>query len=196
MILAASIGEQLQAFAACHPEDTTALQEMLALAARAAEPCSRAHFDPGHFTASACILSPSGDEVLLVHHAKLERWLQPGGHIELEDATLLGAAQREVFEECGVAPRAPVGALVAPIDLDIHAIPARGPEPRHLHFDVRYGFVADPDAAVIRSAESHAVRWFRVEAIAALGVDASAQRMIARCRRALGHALPLRGGSA
>lgn len=184
-IPATTIAAQLDAFARRFPDDAEALAAMRALLASAANPCSRAHFFPGHFTASACVLSPGGEAVLLVHHARLDRWLQPGGHIETGDGSLIAAARREVLEECGLAPGEPLAGIVAPVDLDVHAIPARRDEPEHFHFDVRYGFVADPAAALTRSEESHAVRWFAIREIDALGVDASARRMIERCRRAL-----------
>ena len=34
----------------------------------------------GHVTGSAWLVDMAGDRVLLGHHAKLGRWLQPGGH--------------------------------------------------------------------------------------------------------------------
>src|SRR5690606_7888674 len=34
---------------------------------------------PGHVTGSAWVVSPDRRRCLLVHHAKLDRWLQPGG---------------------------------------------------------------------------------------------------------------------
>ena len=44
-----------------------------------------------------------GQRVLLVHHARLDRWLLPGGHVEPEDGCVEDAARREVIEETGVA---------------------------------------------------------------------------------------------
>ena len=55
---------------------------MLALCDNAGDPFSREHYVPGHFTASAFVLSPTRDMLLLVFHGKLHRWLQPGGHID------------------------------------------------------------------------------------------------------------------
>lgn len=182
--LESEIRTQLDAFARRHDGDA-ALAAMRDLLDRSPTPCARDHFVPGHFTASACVLSPAGDEVLLVHHAKLHRWLQPGGHIEADDTTLLAAARREVAEECGLLGETLRTGSGSPIDLDVHAIPARRSDPEHLHFDIRYGFVADPASPLVRSEESHAVRWFRIAEIEVLGVDASAQRMIERCRKAL-----------
>ncbi len=42
---------------------------------------TRAHRS-GHFTASAFVVSVDGERTLLLHHAKLGRWLQPGGHAD------------------------------------------------------------------------------------------------------------------
>ena len=79
---------------------------------------SRDHFLPGHFTASAFVLSPSSDALLLIFHGKLHRWLQPGGHIEPNDPNVLKAAMREVAEETGLVQVQPVGSGL--FDVDIH----------------------------------------------------------------------------
>ena len=48
----------------------------------------------GHVTASAVIARPDASEFLLVHHRKLARWLQPGGHTESSDASAFDAEGR------------------------------------------------------------------------------------------------------
>jgi 8-oxo-dGTP pyrophosphatase MutT (NUDIX family) len=96
---------------------------------------SRNHFRPGHFTASAFVLSPDGEELLLIYHSKLTRWLQPGGHVDPEDQDVLQAAAREVEEETGLDGLDPIGAGL--FDIDIHEIPARKDDPTHRHFDAR-----------------------------------------------------------
>lgn len=55
-----------------------------------------------HFTASVWILNKSNPKkMLLVHHKKLGKWQQPGGHIEqFENA--IETAVREVKEETGL----------------------------------------------------------------------------------------------
>ena len=98
----------------------------------------RTTFEPGHLTASGLVVSPDRASVLLVHHAKLGIWVQPGGHIEAGDPDLESAARREVAEETGLADMAPLGLL----DVDVHRIPASGDEPAHEHHDLRFGFVA------------------------------------------------------
>lgn len=110
----------------------------------------------GHVTGSAWIVDPARQSALLVHHAKLDRWLQPGGHADGE-GNIRNVALREAREETGLADLAMGEEAI--FDLDIHAIPARDGFPEHLHYDVRYLFQADPLAPLTASAESHAVEW-------------------------------------
>jgi 8-oxo-dGTP pyrophosphatase MutT (NUDIX family) len=109
---------------------------MVRLAHELADPLSR-HEPSAHFTASAFVVDESCTQTCLVQHVKLDRLLQPGGHVEQSDISLEAAALREAHEETAlevelhpVAPR--------PFDLDIHEIPARPGEPAHFHLDVRY----------------------------------------------------------
>ena len=80
---------------------------MLAYAETLGDPFSRDQL-PAHFTASAVIVDPPGELVCMIHHKKLKRWLQPGGHFEPSDggdAAL--AALREAREETSL--ERPVG---------------------------------------------------------------------------------------
>jgi 8-oxo-dGTP pyrophosphatase MutT (NUDIX family) len=117
---------------------------------------------PGHMTSSAWIVSRESRSVLLTHHRKLERWLQLGGHADGE-TDVLASALREAEEESGLAQfrSIPDAASVEILDLDIHEIPARASEPRHLHYDIR--FLLDvSQSQVIRHQENESkeVRWF------------------------------------
>jgi ADP-ribose pyrophosphatase YjhB (NUDIX family) len=109
---------------------------MVRLAHELGEPLSRAE-PKAHFTASAYVVDVHGRRTCLVQHAKLDRLLQPGGHVEPSDISLEAAALREAHEETSLEvelhPSAP-----RPFDLDIHEIPARPGEPAHFHLDVRY----------------------------------------------------------
>jgi 8-oxo-dGTP pyrophosphatase MutT (NUDIX family) len=90
-----------------------------------------------HFTASAFVVDESRERTCLVQHVKLDRLLQPGGHVEPSDLSLESAALREAREETALDvelhPTAP-----RPFDVDIHEIPERPGEPAHFHLDVRY----------------------------------------------------------
>lgn len=153
----------------------------------------RRHADPfdrriaeGHLTGSALVVSRSVTHVLLLHHRKLDRWLQPGGHAEPGENSGEQVALREAREETGIRdlelhPKAP-----RPLDVDVHPIPARAGEPAHHHLDLRYLVVA-PDGAPLRHVpeESHDLRWFSWAEAAALGLDRGLRRALGKIRRLL-----------
>jgi 8-oxo-dGTP pyrophosphatase MutT (NUDIX family) len=116
---------------------------MLRLAQELADPLSR-NERSAHFTASAFVVDEAGERTCLVRHVKLDRLLQPGGHVEPSDISLEAAALREAHEETALAvalhPTAP-----RPFDLDIHQIPERPGEAAHFHLDVRYLVVGRGD---------------------------------------------------
>ena len=180
MSLRAGLASLLEPYRALDPLEAAHRERMLALAEAAGDPFRRDHFAPGHFTASAFILAPSGDALLLLHHAKLDRWLQPGGHVEGDDIDLVAAARREALEEVGLAELA--CEVEGPFDLDVHPIPARGAEPAHEHFDVRFLFRA-PHELHRRSEESHDARWVSLRELDADGFDASIRRAVRKLAR-------------
>lgn len=131
---------------------------------------------PGHITASAWITDDTGTHAFLTHHAKLDRWLQPGGHADGEE-DVIAVAQREALEETGL--RSLRLARTAIFDLDIHPIPARNGFPEHLHYDVRFHLVARMDEAFIVSAESKDLAWIHGDDIARItGNNRSMLRML------------------
>lgn len=117
----------------------------------------------GHFTASAWLVDRSGKRVLLTHHRKLGRWLQPGGHAD-GDRDLARAALREAEEESGLA-----GLVVEPriFDLDRHWIPEHKGVPGHWHYDVRYVVRAGAHEGFVVSDESHALAWRPIDDVVA-----------------------------
>jgi len=157
--------------------------------------CFERSCPPGHLTGSAWIASPSGDAVLLTHHRKLGRWLQLGGHADGE-SDLLRAALREAREESGLAQLevvAPGPPPPLPLDLDVHEIPARGAEPAHLHYDVRFLLLADPAQPLVVSDESHALRWVPRAALGDLVDEESQLRMARKADRWLAARSPAAG---
>ena len=135
----------------------------------------------GHVTGSAWLVSPDGRQALLTHHKKLGRWLQLGGHSDGEFDTLL-VSKREAEEESGLKVE-PLDETI--FDIDIHEIPARGDEPAHLHFDVRFLFRALGLRFVV-SSESHDLRWVDLLNIEKFSNEWSVIRMRDKCLKKLG----------
>ncbi|WP_204745395.1 NUDIX hydrolase [Glycomyces paridis] len=154
-ITIAHLREQLDAYLDRWPEDAETVAPLLALTGP--EGFARSTM-PGHVTASAIVLNRSG-RVLLVHHKTLDRWLQPGGHVEPTDVSLPQAAMREAVEETGVAALRLADPV--PLHVDVHAIPANPSkgEGAHSHYDVRYLFRAPTDDLTPQPAEVHAAEW-------------------------------------
>ncbi len=109
----------------------------------------------GHLTGSALVVDPNGTRTLLLHHAKLDRWLQPGGHAD-GDGNLAAVALREATEETGMVG---LRVVVPAIDIDVHHIPARPGEPEHVHYDLRFVVIAPETAVVDHNEEALAARW-------------------------------------
>lgn len=157
------------------------LKQTQALLERSPDPFSRNAFDPGHITASGVVLAPGRDRVLLVFHRRLQRWLQPGGHVEPSDGELVATAQREVLEETGVGLDLRVEPVV--IGVDMHQIPARPDEPPHLHHDVVFRFVAYTEARIAPE-WGRDVRWCGVDRLDDYDADGPLRRSVARAARA------------
>ncbi len=130
----------------------------------------------GHVTGSAWVVNRQRTHTLLVHHAKLGKWLQPGGHCD-GNADVLAVALREALEETGLTA-SPVTPRV--FDVDTHEIPARKEEPAHIHYDVRFLLEADGALAPVVSEESHEVRWVALDEVANLNTDQSVLRLVAK----------------
>ncbi|MFG3154155.1 NUDIX hydrolase [Streptomyces sp. NPDC048219] len=130
----------------------------------------------GHVTASALVIDPSRERVLLTLHKKLRMWLQMGGHCEPVDETLARAALREGTEESGIAGLTllPGG----PVRLDRHHTPCAW------HLDVQYAAVAPEGAVEAISDESLDLRWFAYGEVAAVADD-SVVRLVEATRARL-----------
>lgn len=171
------LASQLQAYRERWPDQAALAGEFLALLGDPADPFVRGRLQ-GHFTGSAWVVSADGQRTLLTHHAKLDRWLQPGGHAD-GDRDLAAVALKEAQEETGV-PGLVVEAETI-FDLDRHWIPERPGIPGHWHHDVRYVVRAGADERFVVSAESHALAWRTVREVAGdPAMDASMRRMALR----------------
>ncbi|MEN9799299.1 MAG: hypothetical protein RL653_2995 [Pseudomonadota bacterium] len=180
--------EALLALLASHlpadDKEAADLSRMRGEAAALEAPFSR-HQAGAHFTGSAVVVTPDGTRTCLLHHAKLHRWLQPGGHADVTDSgDMSRTALREAAEEtgCRVAlhPSAP-----RPLDVDVHVIPARKTDPEHAHLDVRFLVVAEnPEALAHDPSESFGARWLPWDEALAAADEPPLRRLLEKARTA------------
>jgi 8-oxo-dGTP pyrophosphatase MutT (NUDIX family) len=127
---------------------------------------------PGHVTGSALVVDPRTERFLLLHHTKLRRWLQPGGHAD-GDGNLAAVARREATEETGIEG---LRVVVPAVDIDVHLVEPPREEPHH-HYDVRYLVVTPPGAIAVGNHESTDLQWARLEDLGPLGCDLGIRRL-------------------
>lgn len=123
------------------------------------------------FVATAIIVHDG--RVALLLHAKLGRWLPPGGHIEHPELPE-AAAVREAKEELGidielVAEREPKGfahALARPAGVQLEDI-----GPGHQHIDLLYFARPVGSVNLVHNDEARDCGWFTCDQMRAMGVD-------------------------
>lgn len=115
----------------------------------------------GHVTASGLIVHDC--KIALVFHNTLQKYIQPGGHIE-NDTSIHHAALREVKEETGMFvtlhPWHSIQQFI-PIHIDIHKIPSneKKQEQEHYHYDFVYVFTTKSDVSALQEDEVLDLRW-------------------------------------
>lgn len=129
-----------------------------------------------HFCASVWITTTSTPQkMLLVHHKKLGKWLQPGGHVE-QFENPVETAIREIKEETGIDISFLIQKvqvinrdgtfLPVPKFFMEQTIPANKNQPQHYHLDVQYHLEIPEQETLLRSDESHGIGWFtKIEAL-------------------------------
>lgn len=129
---------------------------------------SRKNFH-GHVTASGLVIS-SNNNVLAIFHNKLQKYLQPGGHLEGRDESLIDSAKREVAEETGlreVATHPWCQENLVPIFIDTHAIPENKnkSEDEHYHHDLMFVFYVKDENIFLDQDEVSDFTWVSVKAV-------------------------------
>ena len=118
-----------------------------------------------HMTASAWVVNPKRDKVLMVYHNIYDSWSWLGGHADGE-TDLLAVALREVKEEAGISKVRPVSEKIFSLEsLTVDGHVKKGTYvSSHLHLNVTYLLEADPEEAVsIKADENSGVAWFSPE---------------------------------
>lgn len=158
------IASVLDAYLERYPQEAGQLTEPLRLLAEGQGFASRRTF-PMHVTAGALLVRDSA-EVLLIEHLSYGITLQPGGHLEPTDATLVGAAMRELAEETGIDLGRIVPVSMHPAYVEFGRVPARPAkdEPAHYHLDIGYAFAtADAEVGRIQESEVTGAAWYPLD---------------------------------
>lgn len=151
----------LKAYSSSYLEEKIYQEKMLQLL-ETCDDCFLRRCRVGHFTASAVVLNTQKTHVLLMHHTKLDKWMQLGGHCD-GDPDVLAVSIKEAQEESGIKAIVPLSAEI--FDIDMHLIPPYKEEGAHYHFDIRFLLHAHQDDAVTKNHESKALKWFPKDGI-------------------------------
>ena len=118
-----------------------------------------------HMTASAWVVNPARDRVLMVYHKIYDSWSWTGGHAD-GDEDLAAVALREVREETGVRS----ARLLSDEIFSLESLTVDGHEKNgayvssHLHLNATYLLEADDsDPLTVCEAENSGVRWFTLD---------------------------------
>lgn len=142
--------------------------------------CFENDLQHGHITGSAWVVNSDGTQVLLTHHKKLNMWVQLGGHAD-GNPDIPNVALREAKEESGLDEIELISDEI--FDIDIHPIPPRGNVPGHLHYDIRYAFRVTGNHTYVVSAESHDLRWIKIDELRQFSTEESMLRMAGKWRK-------------
>lgn len=145
----------LHTYQPVHPEEITFKDQMLTFINQNPD-CFERSLASGHITASAWLINHDGSKALLLHHFKLDKWFQLGGHCD-GDSDVLSVAIKEAQEESGIENIVPVSTDI--FDIDIHLIPQNSREQAHYHYDVRFLLKVLGNQNLVRNRESKELRW-------------------------------------
>ena len=114
-----------------------------------------------HITASAWVVNPDRDKVLMVYHNIYDSWSWTGGHADGE-ADLEAVAYREAREETGIKELKPL--MDGPASLEVITVDGHVKRGQyvssHLHLNLTYLFEASEDQALtVKEDENSGVAW-------------------------------------
>ena len=141
----------------------------------------------GQLTGSTWIVNKERTKVLLVHHKKLNKWLQIGGHTEDIDETIKETILREIKEESGLKNLKLLSFSI--YDIDIHTIPQKKETVEHLHFDIRMVVEADENETLLpQNREILAIKWHFIDEVQNLAestalINQSMKRMVDKMKK-------------
>ena len=119
----------------------------------------------GHMTASAIILNPKLDKILMVYHNIYHSYSWAGGHSDGEE-NLYQVAYEEAKEETGVEKLYPVSRNIISVEsLPVEEHMKDGKRVKaHNHYNVTFGFIcSEKEQLKIKPDENSNVNWIHIE---------------------------------
>lgn len=159
--------EQLSAYTPCCEQESADRDLMLRYLKQFPDDILTRDNPMAHITASAWVITPKRDKVLMVYHNIYHSWSWTGGHADGE-SDLLGVALREVREETGLQSIRPVTDEIWSLEiLGVAAHTRRGKfVSAHLHLNVTYLIEAEEtDALSVNPDENSGVCWFSADEV-------------------------------
>jgi len=158
--------QQIEFYCPCNAQEEADRSLMLQLLS-AGDPSIRRNLH-AHLTASAWVVSPDREKVLMAYHNLYNSWAWLGGHAD-GNWDLAAVAEREAREESGVSTLRRLSD--EPISLEILTVSGHEKKgkyvPSHLHLNLTYLFEGDPSETLqIKPDENSRVGWIAVSDIA------------------------------
>jgi len=138
-----------------------------------------------HLTASAVVVHPETERVLLRWHETIGSWLQIGGHADPGESDPVAIVLREGREETGLADLRP-WPTAALRHVAVVSVPASAREPAHEHADLRFVLAtATPDEARPEKPTAP-LRWLTLPEALEIVAEENLRETLARVRRLFG----------
>jgi len=157
---------QIEKYISCNPQEEADRALMLQLLA-VGDPSLRSNLH-AHLTASAWVVSPDREKVLMAYHNLYNSWAWLGGHAD-GNWNLAEVAEKEALEESGISALR----LLSENPISLEILNVSGHEKRgtyvssHLHLNLTYLFEGDPaETLQVKPDENSRVGWIDVRKIA------------------------------
>jgi len=122
----------------------------------------------GHIVANSLIIH--NNKVLTIFHNFLRMYIQPGGHVDEDDMSVLQASLREAKEETGIDDLVLYNwhkEAEIPIFIESHLIPenSKKQEKQHYHHDFMYVFKTKKENISLQINEVSNFSWIDIETV-------------------------------
>lgn len=144
--------------------------------------CFDRHLQDGHVTGSAWVINPARSHTLMLHHRKLDLWLQPGGHAD-GDPDIIQVVIKEASEESGIAMEDISLVNEDVFDVDIHTVYPSEHDDRHQHYDIRFLLEIDDSLEIPGNDESHQIGWVPINEVCHFNNALSLRRMVDKTKK-------------